>query len=134
MALVIDATVTGSLLLPDDLLPMTRRLREAMRGERILVPWVWWFEVQNLLVANERRGRLGPDHTERILDAMRRLPVERDAAPEEGVTLALARRHGLSIYAAAYLELARRETASLATIDTKLADAAAAEDVPLLGQ
>ncbi|MCC6737356.1 MAG: type II toxin-antitoxin system VapC family toxin, partial [Bauldia sp.] len=77
--------------------------------------------------------RLGPDHTERILDAMRRLPVERDAAPEEGVTLALARRHGLSIYAATYLELARREGAALATMDVKLSDAAVAEDVALLG-
>jgi predicted nucleic acid-binding protein len=105
-----------------------------MRHERILVPWVWWFEVQNLLVANERRGRLGADHTERILDAMRRLPVERDASPEEGVTLALARRHGLSIYAAAYLELARREGAALATMDARLSDATVAEDVPLLTQ
>lgn len=134
MALVIDASVTGSLLLPDDLLPMTRRLRDAMRTERIIVPWVWWFEVQNILIANERRGRLGPEHTDRILDAMKRLPVERDATPEEGVTLALARRHGLSVYAASYLELARREAASLATIDAKLADAASAEDVPLLTQ
>ena len=48
--------------------------------------------------------------------------------------LALARRHGLTVYDAAYLELATRENLSLATLDGPLAAAARAEGVPVLGE
>ncbi len=47
--------------------------------------------------------------------------------------MALARRHGLTVYDAAYLELALREGIDLATLDTELADAARAEGVSLVG-
>ena len=48
--------------------------------------------------------------------------------------LALARRRGLAVYDAAYLELARREGAPLATLDTALATAARTERVHLLSE
>jgi predicted nucleic acid-binding protein len=44
----------------------------------------------------------------------------------------IARRHRLTFYDAAYLALALRENVALATLDQDLADAAAAENVPLL--
>jgi len=44
----------------------------------------------------------------------------------------LARRHGLTVYDAAYLELALRRAASLATLDTKLSSAAASEGVEVV--
>ena len=30
-----------------------------MRAEEAVVPCPWWFEVRNILVVNERRGRVG---------------------------------------------------------------------------
>lgn len=48
--------------------------------------------------------------------------------------LALARTHRLTFYDAAYLELARRLDAHLATVDRELATAARAAAVPLLGE
>jgi predicted nucleic acid-binding protein len=45
----------------------------------------------------------------------------------------LADRHELSIYDAAYLELALRRNLPLATLDADLRRAAAAEGVQLLG-
>jgi predicted nucleic acid-binding protein len=57
----------------------------------------------------------------------------RRAAAETARLLALARRHGLTVYDAAYLELALREGLDLATLDTELADAARAEGMPLVG-
>lgn len=51
---------------------------------------------------------------------------------DEDRLLALARAHKLSIYDAAYLELALCESMTLATLDTALADAARAVQVPLL--
>lgn len=45
----------------------------------------------------------------------------------------LASRHRLTVYDAAYLELARRRDVPLAALDTDLRKAALAEGVPLLG-
>jgi predicted nucleic acid-binding protein len=44
----------------------------------------------------------------------------------------LSRRHKLSVYDAAYLALAMRESLPLATLDNALKSAALAVDVPLL--
>jgi predicted nucleic acid-binding protein len=58
----------------------------------------------------------------------------RNAGASDGVTVArLAIKHALSAYDAAYLHLALREHAPLATLDKKLAAAAEAEGVIVLG-
>lgn len=50
-----------------------------------------------------------------------------------GATVRLAGRHGLSVYDAAYLELAKRRGLPLATLDEPLREAARGEGVALLG-
>jgi predicted nucleic acid-binding protein len=59
------------------------------------------------------------------------MPILIDRAPDEADLMALARRHRLTVYGAAYLELARRRREPLATLDKKLAAAAKAESVAL---
>ena len=56
-----------------------------------------------------------------------------DSSPDETHVLTLARRHRLTVYDAAYLELAAREALPLATLDAQLATAAQAEQVALIG-
>jgi predicted nucleic acid-binding protein len=97
------------------------------------VPALWWFEVRNALAVNERRGRLGEADTAAFLRALARLSIGFDRSPDEAALLALARRHRLTVYDAAYLELAQREGLPLATLDAALRDAAAASGVALLG-
>jgi predicted nucleic acid-binding protein len=46
----------------------------------------------------------------------------------------LARQYGLTVYDAAYLELAQRENIPLATLDIRLANAARAEMVQLIDE
>jgi predicted nucleic acid-binding protein len=48
--------------------------------------------------------------------------------------MALTRQHRLTVYDAAYLELALREGVPLATLDSSLAAAARAEGVAVLGE
>ena len=72
--------------------------------------------------------------TAAFLRGLVRLRVTLDRFPKEGDVLALARHRGLTVYDAAYLELARREGAPLATLDAALATAARAERVPLLSE
>jgi predicted nucleic acid-binding protein len=107
---------------------------ERVRADEARVPSLWWFEVRNTLIVNERRGRLRESDTAAFLRALARLNVTIDRSPDEADVLALARRRQLTVYDAAYLELARRERLELATLDTALATAARAERAPLLGE
>jgi len=56
-----------------------------------------------------------------------------DREPDETVIIDLARRHRLTVYDAAYLELALRERLDLATLDSTLAEAARREGVAVVG-
>ncbi len=103
-------------------------------NDQALAPALWWFEVRNGLIVNERRGRIREARTVEFLLALKRIAIAVDAAPIEDQVLVLARRHRLTVYDAAYLELAMREGLSLATLDEALATAARAESVPLIGE
>ena len=79
--------------------------------------------------ARELRGRTTARGLSERMRALRQLPVTTDAEPNLDPVITIARSHRLSIYDAVYLELARRRRAVLATLDSRLAHAAAAEDV-----
>jgi predicted nucleic acid-binding protein len=87
-----------------------------------------------VLTVNERRGRLRETDTALFLRNLARLPIVVDRTPEEPAILTLARRHGLTVYDASYLELAERSAAPLATLDVTLARAAQRENISLIGQ
>jgi predicted nucleic acid-binding protein len=103
-----------------------------MRSEEAVVPCLWWFEVRNTLVVNERRRRIVESDTAAFLLSLSRLRIRIDRTPDEGAVLRLARTHRLSVYDAAYLELAQREGLPLATLDADLKKAAAGEAVALM--
>ena len=88
--------------------------------------------VRNILVVNERRRRIAESETAAFLLNLSRLRIRIDRAPDEGAVLQLARTYRLSVYDAAYLELAQRERLPLATLDADLKKAAAGEGVNLL--
>jgi predicted nucleic acid-binding protein len=101
--------------------------------ESAIVPSLWWFEIRNIVIVGERRKRIKEKATRAFLEMMSRLPIRADRNPNESLLFQLCRRYRLSVYDAAYLELAARESAPLATLDKVLAVAAQAEGVPLLG-
>jgi predicted nucleic acid-binding protein len=63
-----------------------------------------------------------------------RLPIDIAPPPGGAPVMMLARKHGLTFYDAAYLELAHRERIPLATLDGDLARAAASEGVELIAR
>ncbi len=133
MAFVLDASVAACWAFDDEDHPLAARALDRLRGEPALVPALWWFEVRNVLVVNERRGRLTEAITAAFLRAVARLDIAIDRTPDSAAVLALARAHRLSVYDAAYLELAQRAAAPLATLDAALARAARDEGVALIG-
>jgi predicted nucleic acid-binding protein len=134
MAFVLDASITACWAFQDEDHPDARLAFHQMRSEEAVVPCLWWFEVRNILVVNERRRRIAEPDTAAFLLNLSKLRIRIDRAPDESAVLRLARTHRLSVYDAAYLELAQREGLPLATLDADLKKAAAGEGVALTGR
>ena len=81
----------------------------------------------------ERRGLVSEADTNRTLRDWSRIGIKIDPSPDETAIMAVARRHRLTVYDAAYLELALRERLDLATLDASLAEAARREGVTVIG-
>jgi predicted nucleic acid-binding protein len=133
MSFVLDASVAVAWAFADEDHPVAAAALALIRNDEGCVPSLWWFEIRNVLIVNERRGRLRESDTALFLRNLARLPIVVDRAPEEAAVLTLARRHGLTVYDASYLELAARHAAPLATLDTTLAQAAQRENIALIG-
>jgi predicted nucleic acid-binding protein len=129
MVLVVDASVAVAWAFDDEDHPAARRALVRLDTEEAIAPELWWFELRNALIVNERRGRYTAAETAGFLRMVSRLPIAIDHAPVEDDVLVLARRHRLTFYDAVYLELALRLAVPLATIDSALARAGAAEGV-----
>lgn len=133
MPFVLDTSVAACWAFEDEDHPLADAALLRIRKDEAVVPSLWWFEVRNAMIINERRQRLTVTDTFQFLQGLSRLPVRVDREPDEEQVLSLARSHRLSVYDAAYLELALREGAALATLDGALAEAARREGVPLVG-
>ena len=132
MPFVLDASVTACWAFNDEDHPSANAALDLLRTDEAIVPALWWFEVRNILVVNERRNRLTERDSKAFLRDLARLPVIIDRTPDEAEVMRLARTHRLSVYDAAYLELAKRNGQALATLDGELIRAAHAELVPLI--
>jgi predicted nucleic acid-binding protein len=134
MSLVLDSSVVGCWCFPDEANPIADLAFEQVGAGAAIAPVLWWFEVRNVLVVNERRGRIDPPGSAAFLADLALLRIDLDRQADGEMVLALARSHRLTVYDAAYLELALRADAPLATLDEQLARAARAVKVPLLGE
>ena len=129
--LVVDASVVVAWLFDDEEEPRADRVLERLEEDGALVPQLWHLETRNSLLVAERRGRLSAGGVKERLDALKGLPIRTDEEPDLQSAFDLARAHGLSFYDALYLELAKRESTELATLDVALGRAAVAEGVSL---
>jgi predicted nucleic acid-binding protein len=134
--LVIDASLALAWCFGDEKTPAADRAIDRVRDEGALVPSLWRLEVANVLFAAERRGRIDRTDLEHRLDLLAALPIVIDAETDLHAwtdTLLLARVQRLTVYDAAYLELAMRLGAELGTLDDNLARAAKRTGVPVAG-
>lgn len=129
---VLDASVAASWAFEGGRYPAADSAFEKARFDEIAIPAIWWYEIRNALIVNERRNRLVEADTLRFLRDLNHLRIRLDSEPEEAEVLRIARKHRLTVYDSAYLELAKRRRFRLATLDEHLARAAVAENVELL--
>ena len=132
MPLVLDASIAHAWAFKE--ISETADIAQArLEADTAWVPSLWWFEVRNIALHGERRGRLTEDYTSRFFQILGRFAIVYAPLPEHSSVLTLARRHRLSFYDAVYLELAQRERLALATLDNELIKAAPLEGVRLIG-
>lgn len=130
-AIVPDASAAVPLLLGDPSWIAQWRAWTAA-GALILVPAHFGHEVANALL---KSVRIGAPEAITMLGRLFRTGfqvADRGLGGLEG-SVELADRHRLSVYDAAYLDLALDVDGELATLDMDLRTAAEAEGVPLLG-
>jgi predicted nucleic acid-binding protein len=119
--LIADISVVLSWLFEENQTPQAVLILPLIQKHGLLVPPLWWSELENGVLMGERRGRKTPDESAAFLKLVRALPIRTDDTPRHrvsGAVLDLGRQHQLTAYDATYVELAVRETASLATFDT----------------
>ena len=88
MAFVLDASVTACWAFEDEDHPDAGLAFERMRTEEAVVPCLWWFEVRNILIVNERRRRIAESDTAAFLLNLSRLRIRVDRIPDEGASSA----------------------------------------------
>jgi predicted nucleic acid-binding protein len=136
MSLVLDSSVALAWVYADETTDAVLRLFDTIRLNGAWVPGLWRWEIANVLQLNVRRGRHAGDFRDGALASLALLPVKVDAESDRqawSAALHLAERHGLTVYDAAYLEIASRRKIPLATLDRQLRAAAASNGVELLG-
>lgn len=137
MSLVLDSSVALAWIYADETTDAVLRLFDEIRIHGAWVPGLWRWEIANVLQLNVRRRRHGADFRDGALSSLAMLPVKVDAEADRqawGGALHLAERHRLTVYDAAYLEIAARRKIPLATLDRDLRAAAVSEGVQLLGE
>ena len=136
MSLVLDSSITLAWVYSDETTEPVSHVFDLLSQSGAWVPQLWRLEVANVLEMGVRRNRHDSDFRDATLADLALLPIQVDGETDNqawGATLRLAQRHHLTVYDAAYLELALRRSLPLATLDKDLRRAASAEKVRRLG-
>jgi predicted nucleic acid-binding protein len=130
-AFVIDASIVAAFAFGENDDPRVMSAIERLGESDALAPTLFFYELRNVLIVGERSGRSTPQKSADFLRELAALPLKIVAPPDDSALMALARARNLTVYDAAYLDLAIREGLPLATLDRDLERAAIAEKVAL---
>jgi predicted nucleic acid-binding protein len=134
---VLDASVTLAWFMPDEQNPVTSLLLRRAENVSVFVPILWRLEVGNILLIAQRQKRITATQRVMALHILTGLSITEDVETTQHAwtdSIILAEKHRLTLYDAAYLELAQRRGLPLATLDQDLRAAAEKIGVELLGK
>jgi len=138
-AVVLDASVTATWLLPDEASEASQKVFVRIRRGSLVAhaPELWLWECGNIIASGVKRDRITPADallTWSVLDAIRtRVELTSPAPAQARAALTLAMDDGLSLYAAAYLWLALSLKVPLLSTDKALVRAASRRAVTVVG-
>jgi predicted nucleic acid-binding protein len=135
MSFVADASFIGALLIPDEKNEDVEKRYLSTGGREFFTPQLFWYEMGNIFNNLIRRKRSGFDEILKLFPDLSAIGLITDARTGPAYTetlLRIARDYGLTVYDAAYLELAGRKKAALCTLNEGLCRAAPRYGVTLL--
>jgi predicted nucleic acid-binding protein len=136
MSFVLDNSVALAWCFEDEQTPAVMALLDRLVETGAIAPMLWPLEALDGLLAAERRRRIDGVKRGRLMGFLRDLPIVLDLDTANRVweaTVSLAERFKLTVYDAAYLEVAQRRRLPLASLDQALIAAATALHLPTLG-
>jgi predicted nucleic acid-binding protein len=136
VSLVLDSSAALAWIYSDETTDAIRAVFDQVADQGAVVPGLWRLEVVNSLTMAVRRSRIDAEFRRAALADLALLDITTDQHTDSHAwaeTLQLADRHRLTLYDAAYLELAQRRKLPLATLDEELRAAAKAAGAKTLG-
>jgi predicted nucleic acid-binding protein len=105
--------------------PFAEAVLETLQDHDVIVPELWCWEVQDVLRRLDASGQLTKPADD-VMNELLQLPISVDDRRVGlfGDETPLSRKYALSVYDAAYLDVALRHRIELATLDKRLAAAA----------
>lgn len=120
VSLVLDSSAALAWIYDEETTDPIRRVFDAVAEQGAFVPSLWRLEIANSLTVAVRRGRIGHEFRRAALADLGALDITVDAQTDSrawNATLEFADRFLLTVYDAAYVELAQRRALPLATLD-----------------
>ena len=131
---VLDCSITMAWCFDDESNDYTDTILDNFKKSTAIVPTIWPLEVANVLLLSKKRKRITEIQSANFIDALSALPISVDPSTSTKAMhsiFVIANQSDLTIYDAAYLELAIREEIPLLTLDSKLTQAAKKYHVPV---
>jgi len=131
---VLDCSITMAWCFEDESNDYSDAILENFKNTTAVVPTIWPLEVANVLLLSKKKKRITEAQSANFIDALAALPIVIDQSTTSRAMhsiFVLASQLDLTIYDAAYLELAIREKIPLLTFDNGLIKAAKKLHIPL---
>lgn len=130
---VLDCSITMTWCFEDESDDYADAVLDSLKNATALVPTIWPLEVANVLLLSKRNGKITDMQSISFIDTLSALPIVIDHSTSSRAmhsVFVLASQSNLTIYDAAYLELALREKIPLLTLDKELIKAAKKLGIP----
>ncbi len=108
---VLDCSVTMAWIFEDEMTSMTEKILDLLEKEKAIVPTIWPLEVANVLLGAIRKKKITDIQSSNFILSMIDLSIHIDETTTSRAMhsiFILAQQERLTIYDAAYLELAGR--------------------------
>ena len=124
--LVVDASLASAWCFPDERKDYANAVLHVVSSSSsiAIAPRLWAYEVRNSVLMGLRRGRISKADAEAFLYSLADLNIRLTDPASYDAVFRLADQSGLTVYDAAYLDLAIRQGAQLASLDDALQKAA----------
>lgn len=123
MNFVLDCSVTAAWLLKGQSDSYTESVLDSLEGKEAIVPFIWTYEISNLLAVAERRKLIQKADGVAFLKMLHEMNISLQPLQEthyDELLYGLASDYSLSAYDGAYLRLAMIRNLPLATKDDPL--------------